>query len=408
MMRNEKRVSGSSLFGLNGMIFCLSDVRPGIGPFLSIYLKSFLHWNTEMVGIALGATDLTAAVSQIPSGLLVDSTRHKRFLLFLACLLISLACFLILKFPRFPVVIFAQSSIGIAAAIIPPTIAAITLGLVGRERFPKRQSLNETWGHAGNVATAAVVGILGYFLGLPWIIYLVIFFAASSVFFLQFIKAKDIDHAAARELRDDGNDSSKRPLSLSTYLKSSYLLIFCFSVFLFHFSNAAQLPLIGQLLSQKNPAESSLFMGGCIILAQFVMMGVAYSLGVLMNLMGRKPIFLVGLLALPIRAILFTLTENPIILLSFQLLDGIGAGIFGVVGMVTISDIAKGTGRFNFSVGLMALSQGCGAALSNALAGYIAKNYGYHASFLTLASIALIGLLFYWICMPETKNSHSN
>lgn len=399
----KERPSLRSIFGLSWMIFFLSDVRPGIGPFLSIYLKSYLNWSTDIVGIALGTTDLAAAICQIPGGIVVDSVKVKRFLLFLACLIISLACILILNFPVFHIVIFAQALIGISAAIIPPAITAITLGLVGRERFPKRISINETWGHAGNVVTAAIVGISGYIFGLQWIVYLVIVFAATSMFFMRFINPKEINHAVARESIEDGNNV-KEPLPILKFLRESYLLIFCFSVFLFHFSNAAQLPLIGQLLSLKNPAISSIFMGACIILAQVVMVLVAYSMGYLMEHWGRKPLFLFGLSVLPVRAILYTLTDNPLLLLSVQLLDGIGAGIYGVIGVVTISDIAKGTGRFNFSIGLMALSQGIGASTGNVIAGFVVNNLGFNAGFFTLAAVAIAGVCFYGISMPETKN----
>jgi MFS family permease len=206
-------------------------------------------------------------------------------------------------------------------------------------------------------------------------------------------------------LKSGGSDNNDKPLPIFKLLKKSYLLIFCFSVFLFHFSNAAQITLVGQLLTLKNPLISSLFMGACIILGQAVMIFVAYTLGFLMVRMGRKPLFLLGLGILPIRAILYTLSDNPFFILSVQLLDGIGAGVFGVIGVVTISDIAKGTGRFNFSMGLMALSQGIGASSSNVMAGYVANNLGFNAGFLALAGIALIGLCFYGIFMPETKNN---
>lgn len=397
--------SSRSLFGLNWMIFFMSDVRPGIGPFLSVFLKSHLNWSTDMVGVALGTTDLTAALCQIPSGLLVDSVKAKRFLLFLACLIISIACFLIIRFPLFQIVVFSQALIGISAAIIPPAIAAITLGLFRRQRFPKRISINETWSHAGNVVTAAIVGILGYVLGLQWIIYLVISFAVTSVFFLNFIVPKEINHDAAREFLENNDfKNSQKPLSIFNFLRQSDLLVFCVSVFLFHLSNAAQLPLIGQLLTSKNPAISSIFMGSCIILAQMVMIAVAYSMGFLMEIMGRKPLFLLALGVLPIRAILYTFADNPLFLLSIQLLDGIGAGIFGVIGVVTISDIAKGTGRFNFSIGMMALSQGIGASTSNVISGYVVNCFGFNTGFFMLASIGIIGICFYGIFMPETKN----
>lgn len=57
----------------------------------------------------------------------------------------------------------AQSMIGISSAVIPPSIIAITTGLVGRKAFPKRISINETWNHTGNLLNALVAGILGQY-----------------------------------------------------------------------------------------------------------------------------------------------------------------------------------------------------------------------------------------------------
>jgi hypothetical protein len=44
---------------------------------------------------------------------------------------------------------------------------------------------------------------------------------------------------------------------------------------------------------------------------------------------GLEPLFLVGFAARPIRGVLYTLWADPYYLVSIQLLDGIGAGIFG-------------------------------------------------------------------------------
>jgi MFS family permease len=231
---------------------------------------------------------------------------------------------------------------------------------------------------------------------------MVIFYSASSVGFLSLIKSKEINHSIARGL--EKGMENRAPAPVFYYLKKSKLLIFCFSVFLFHFANAAQLPIVVQDLSKTHEDADSLFMGASIILSQAVMIGVAYGTGFLMQIVGRKPIFLIAFAVLPLRAFLFTLTDQPLLLLAIELLDGFGVGIYGVIGVISISDISKGTGRFNFSLGLMALAQGIGASLSNTLAGFIANSYSFQAAFLTLALIALVGMSFYTFFMTETKN----
>lgn len=401
--------SFQSIIGLTALVFFMSDVRDGVGPFLSIYLKSVLNWDTGKTGMALAAMSIAGAIMQLPSGLLVDSTKFKRLILAVSCVLISLGCLIIGVFPFLMSVILAQSMIGVASAIIPPSITAITIGLVKRKAFPKRISINESWNHAGNLFTALLAGIMGQYLGHQWILYIVGLSALLSVFSLLFINPLEIDHNAARELAQ-GNDegtSNGKPESLLKLLKQKSIIVFSVSIILFHLANAAQLPLVGQLLAKENPQIDALFMAGSIILAQFVMIGVAYSVGFFLNSFGRKSIFLIAFLILPIRAVLYTLTTKPVLLLAIQLLDGIGAGIFGVIAIVIISDLAKGSGRFNFLQGLVALCTGVGASLSNLIAGFIVKSWGFNTGFLSLSCLSIIGILFFWSFMPETKSWNS-
>lgn len=397
----DKKPSFRSLLGLTALVFFMSDVRDGIGPFLAIYLKSTLNWDTQKTGMALASMSIAAAFMQLPSGLFVDSTKFKRLILALSAGLISIGCLIILFFPSLLNIILAQSLIGIASAVIPPAIAAITIGLVGRSVFPKRVSINEAWNHAGNLVTALAAGVLGQLLGHNWILYVACFFASMSIFSILFINPKEIDHSAAREL----SSSTSKPESLLHLLKQKSILIFCLSIVLFHLGNAAQLPLVGQLLAKQNPDIDALFMAASIILAQFVMIGVAYTVGLYMNSFGRKPIFLIAFLILPIRALLYTLTTNPVWLLAIQLLDGIGAGIFGVIAIVIVSDLSKGTGRFNFFQGMVALCTGIGAALSNLIAGSIVKLGGFNIGFLSLSLVSVLGLIFFCVFMPETKEA---
>jgi hypothetical protein len=64
-----------------------------------------------------------------------------------------------------------------------------------------------------------------------------------------------------------------------------------------------------------------------------------------------------------IRGTLYTLTDNPYFLVGVQLMDGIGAAIFGVVSVLVIADLTSGTGRFNFTQGVVATATGLGASL---------------------------------------------
>lgn len=117
---------------------------------------------------------------------------------------------------------------------------------------------------------------------------------------------------------------------------------------------------------------------------------------------GRKPLFLVGFAVLPIRGVLYTLWDDPSYLLSIQLLDGVGAGIFGALFFIVISDLTEGTGHYNLALGAAATAWGAGAALSNAVAGFIVDRAGFDAAFLFLAGVASLAFLLFWLAVPET------
>jgi len=162
---------------------------------------------------------------------------------------------------------------------------------------------------------------------------------------------------------------------------------------------------VSQLLARtvgKDQATS--LTAACIVAAQLVMVPVAIVVGRNTDRWGTKPLFLVAFAFLAARGALYTVSDNPWWLVGVQAMDGVGAGIFGALFPVVIADLTKGTGRFNVSQGAVASAQGLGAALSATLAGGIIVWAGYTASFLTLATIAALGLGLYVLAMPETKD----
>lgn len=401
----KDRPSRQSLRGLDGLNFLMADVRDGLGPYLSVFLKGSQHWQPGDIGIAMATSSIAAALFQVPAGVLVDGLRAKRLLVALSGLAVAAGCLLIAFVPRFASVIAAQVMIGGASAIIPPALAAISLGLVGRRRLDGRISRNEGFNHAGNFAAAALAGGLGHWLGYSWIFYLVCAFAAASAAVVATIRSGEIDHDVARggEAVDEATGRAE-PLPLRDVLKRRTLLIFLASVTLFHFGNAAMLPMAGQVLAQSHPGSDTLALSACIIAAQLVMIGVAYAVGRAMAAgIGRRTIFLVAFAVLPVRGVLFSFTANPVGVVAIQLLDGIAAGTFGVVAVVIAADVMKGTGRFNLAQGLVALAVGVGAGLSNLVSGYVVQGFGYPAGFLFLAAAALVALGFFAALMPETR-----
>ena len=251
--------------------------------------------------------------------------------------MVGLGCLLVVCVPQLVIVVSAQATLGAASAIIPPALAALSLGIVGRKLFPARVSRNESLNHGGNFAAAILAGAVGQQFGYHWIFYLVCLFALGSAAAAALIRPQEVNHVVARGGVDQDlpNETVKtkeaRPIPIPELFKRRELLMFLVSVVLFHFGNAAMLPMAGQVLAKTHPGADIIALSACIITAQLVMIAVAATVGWAMRRgIGRKTIFLVAFVILPIRGFLFTLTDSPLGVVAIQLLDGVAAGIFGV------------------------------------------------------------------------------
>jgi MFS family permease len=131
---------------------------------------------------------------------------------------------------------------------------------------------------------------------------------------------------------------------------------------------------------------------------------MAMLVGARADVWGHKRFFLAALLILPIRGVLYTLSDNPAWLVGVQLLDGVGAGVFGAIFPVIVSDLMRNTGRFNVALGAIITAQSVGAALSTTLAGLVVVQIGYSAAFLTLGAIAAVGAAVCLRALPETRS----
>lgn len=382
--------------------FLLADVRDGLGPYLSIYLLLTHRWDQASIGFVMAVGGIGAIVAQAPAGALVDRTTAKRAVIIGGALAVTAGSLAMPLFPGLSSISVLQAVTGIAGSVFAPALAAITLGVVGPRLFARRIGRNESFNHAGNASAAAVTGGLAYFFGPVVVFWVLAAMAAGSVVATLRIPADAIDHDVARGLDHATGEPHRQPSRLAVLLHNRRLFIFAATVVAFHFANAAMLPLVGQLLALHNKDIGTALMAGCIVAAQVVMVPVAYVAGVKADSWGRKPIFLVGFAVLACRGFLYTWSDNSYWLVGVQLLDGVGAGVFGALFPLVVQDVTHGTGRFNVSLGAVTAATGIGAAVSNLVAGAIVVAAGYGVAFMSLGALAGAGFVLYLIAMPET------
>jgi MFS family permease len=400
---SAQRPSARTLHGLDWLNFFLADVQTGVGPFLAIYLAGYA-WNEQKVGLALTVGGIAGILTQTPAGALIDRLHAKRALIAMGIAGLALGASLIAFAPSFWPVMTAQILIGGVSSIFIPAICAISLGIVGHQLFDVRQGRNQTFNSAGNVIAAVSMGLLGYFVSNRSIFFFVALCTLPTLLVLRRIRPEEIDYELARGARER---SSGHPAGVRALLTDRPLVIFLVCAVMFHFANAAMLPLLGEMLSKGQGRSSMLFMSACVITTQLVITLLASWVGHKARAWGRKPLLLIGFGILPLRAVLYTLTSHPLALVTIQVLDGVGAGIFGVVSVLVIADLTEGTGRFNLTLGAISTAVGIGAAMSQVIAGSIVHQFGYTAGFLFLAAIAAAAWMTLYLFMPETGHTRA-
>ena len=401
----EPSPSDASLRGLDEVNLLLAGALSGFGPYVAAFLAE-QNWTQQNIGFVLTAGGFAGLLSQLPGGALLDAIRSKRIAVALGAGMVAAGALIIAIWPSFPLVFAALVLQGITGGFLGLAIAAISLGLVGHAVLGERLGRNQRFASVGGLIAAGLMGLIGYFVS-----YRAIFFAAAALVLplliaLGRIQPSDIHYGSACGIPDHHGPSAPLRTKRRSLWRNRSLLTFAGCVFLFQLANASMLPLAGEALAYGKGAYSPLIVSALIVVPQIIVALTAPWAGRQAKTWGRRPLLLVGFAALPIRALLFASTINPIILVTAQVLDGVSGAMLGVLTALTIADVTRGSGRFNLAQGFVGTISGIGAALSTTLSGLVAGSLGRAAGFLGIAAVALAAVLLFWLLMPETRPSN--
>jgi MFS family permease len=398
-----RKVSGASLRGLDAFAFFVADIQTGWGPFVAAYLTS-VGWLQFDIGLVLTIGTMAGFVLQVPMGALVDAIPAKRLLAATAVVCISASALLLAAWPTFGSVVTAKLLHAVASCLIGPTMAAISLGLVGYRLLSVRLGRNARFLSLGNAIAAAMMGVIGHYFTSRAIFLFTAALGVPTLLATASIRAADIDPDLARGGRpkDQAHASSGALRSLAY---NRPLVTFAGAMLLFQLGNAAALPTMAGLLASRLPKTATLILSVCIFAPQFVVVAIAPAVGRRAEIWGRRPLLALCLLALTVRCALFAATSEPALVIAVQLLDGISAAALGVLVPLILADVMRGTGHYNLAQGVVGAAVGIGASLSTAVAGYVTDHVGSSGAFLFMAGAAATGLLLTIGLMPETKGS---
>ncbi len=389
---------------LDWINFLLADVRGGLGPYVIVYLVTEAHWSQATVGGILTISGLTGILLHPLVGGWIDHTRAKRALLIGADIVLPACGLAIIWAPVFPVVFAADVTMAVLGGVFAPVVAAISVGLTKTIDLPARLGRNAIFDRAGNVFIAAAAGIVGTLFSQKAPFLLLPIFATLAIVAILAIPANAIDHHKARGLAAADTDSLARPESWRALIRSRPLVVFATAAAIFSFANTPLLQLVAQKLAIAHPGYESGLTSSAIIVGQLSTIPMA-TLVTRANVIGRRPLLLIAFAAVPLRALLCAVGDDPTWILGAQLVDGMGLGLFDAVLPLALADMMSGTGRYSFARGVLSMIGGVGGSLGQGAAGFIVTALGYNSAFLALTAVGLIALLLIVVAMPETRPS---
>ncbi|MBN9118105.1 MAG: MFS transporter [Planctomycetes bacterium] len=364
-------------------------------PFLAKLLAE-RGWRDDSIQFAAAACGLGVFLMQTPAGVLTDRVRYRRLLLAVSSLVVGVCFGLLPLAPATGWVVGPLVFVGGAAqAFFVPLLGALALGLAGHSALHRVMGENQGYNHAGNIAAALTAVVVAGWLGLLAVFYTVAVvsaLAAASVFIIR-----------PTDLKEEPGSKAQAGPGLRTLFRDQRVVVLFAAVALFHLANAPVMPLVGQYITRLGGTDTQV--AAVVLVAQAVMVPVAILAGRMCHRWGRKPVFAVAFVALPVRVLLYSFTSDPWVLVALQMLDGIGAGIYGVVVTVVCADLTRERGGFNALQGLLATALAVGGVLGPLIAGPLVQHLGFAAAFQAFALVATVGAVTFLSLMPETQSA---
>lgn len=353
----------------------------GIGLVVPALPQFARHYGLSSAGVALLLTAFAGGrlVFSVPGGILADRFGFKSVAIVGCCVTGAAASFAAIL-PAFPLLVAAQFAQGSGSALYTTAALAAVMADVPGERTGRIVALYQGVVIAGMSAAPALGGLALQSMGLrgPFVVY-GLSVSAGLVISIWRLPA--------------GRPASSRPQVRRTALIGEMLshpaailaLVVSFVTFwvLAGIRNTV-LPLFAEETLAFGPVATGWLLTG----AALANLAVMRHAGVVID-RGRRPVVVIGTLAMGITVGGLALANAPWVLVVFTLGIGVTKAYTGVVPITMIVDVADREVH-GAAIGAQRFATGLGLTVGPYTAGLMVDNWGYNVTYVTTAGLILL------------------
>ncbi len=183
---------------------------------------------------------------------------------------------------------------------------------------------------------------------------------------------------------------------------SRVVLIAAICVFSTQFGVTVIAPLLGEWV--RSPDIANPFLVSGLIIATFALVSLCLNLpsGIISDIVGRKPLIVIGLLLYAVAAVLFPFSGNTYDWIFVRALQGAGAGLFFPAIAALLADVTSHEER-GHALSVYNIGLGVGLAAGPISGGFLFERYGIFMPFLFCAAFALLSAVLVLLFVREPK-----
>ncbi len=181
---------------------------------------------------------------------------------------------------------------------------------------------------------------------------------------------------------------------------SRVVLIAAICVFSTQFGVTVIAPLLGEWV--RSPDIPNPFLVSGLIIATFALVSLCLNIpsGIISDVVGRKPLIVIGLLLYAVAAVLFPFSGNTYDWIFVRALQGAGAGLFFPAIAALLADVTSHEER-GHALSVYNIGLGVGLAAGPISGGFLFDRYGMFMPFLFCAAFALLSAVLVLFFVPE-------